>query len=63
MEITPGTLLKSIGSPTDLKKLSKEQPIEISQQEISTIIGEGYLNSKFTGDCLRDRDQTYAEAG
>src|SRR6187401_3526257 len=25
MEITPGTLLKSIGSPTDLKKLSKDQ--------------------------------------
>jgi len=25
------------------KKLSKEQPIEISQQEISTIIGEGYV--------------------
>ena len=29
------------------KKSSKEQPLQINQQEISTIIGEGYT---FTGD-------------
>src|SRR5689334_12729255 len=29
------------------KKLNKEQPLEINQQEISTVIGEGYV---FTGE-------------